>query len=98
MIRRPPRSTRTDTRLPYTTLFRSGGVLERGADDLGRVDDAGRDEVLVNLGLGVEAQRLVIAVDQLAGDDRAVPARILGDLAKRRLERAADDKIGRAHV
>src|SRR3546814_12539981 len=24
MIRRPPRSTRTDTLLPYTTLFRSG--------------------------------------------------------------------------
>src|SRR3546814_15854271 len=23
MIRRPPRSTRTDTRLPYTSLFRS---------------------------------------------------------------------------
>src|SRR3546814_15026431 len=30
MIRRPPRSTRTDTLFPYTTLFRShGGVLER---------------------------------------------------------------------
>src|SRR3546814_2513959 len=28
MIRRPPRSTRTDTRFPYTTLFRSSGVLE----------------------------------------------------------------------
>src|SRR3546814_2881433 len=26
MIRRPPRSTRTDTLLPYTTLFRSGTV------------------------------------------------------------------------
>src|SRR3546814_5653512 len=26
MIRRPPRSTRTDTRFPYTTLFRSLGV------------------------------------------------------------------------
>src|SRR3546814_4102165 len=26
MIRRPPRSTRTDTRFPYTTLFRSGLV------------------------------------------------------------------------
>src|SRR3546814_14172385 len=26
MIRRPPRSTRTDTLLPYTTLFRSIGV------------------------------------------------------------------------
>src|SRR3546814_19029735 len=24
MLRRPPRSTRTDTRFPYTTLFRSG--------------------------------------------------------------------------
>src|SRR3546814_8521876 len=26
MIRRPPRSTRTDTLFPYTTLFRSEGV------------------------------------------------------------------------
>src|SRR3546814_10378881 len=26
MVRRPPRSTRTDTRFPYTTLFRSGGT------------------------------------------------------------------------
>src|SRR3546814_5282851 len=26
MIRRPPRSTRTDTLFPYTTLFRSPGV------------------------------------------------------------------------
>src|SRR3546814_12136513 len=28
MIRRPPRSTRTDTLFPYTTLFRSGGDQE----------------------------------------------------------------------
>src|SRR3546814_20586604 len=27
MIRRPPRSTRTDTLFPYTTLFRSRGTL-----------------------------------------------------------------------
>src|SRR3546814_5655053 len=27
MIRRPPRSTRTDTLFPYTTLFRSTGPL-----------------------------------------------------------------------
>src|SRR3546814_9369524 len=27
MIRRPPRSTRTDTLFPYTTLFRSGGDI-----------------------------------------------------------------------
>src|SRR3546814_7035364 len=31
MIRRPPRSTRTDTLFPYTTLFRSK-LLPRGAD------------------------------------------------------------------
>src|SRR3546814_8642123 len=29
MIRRPPRSTRTDTRFPYTTLFRSAGGRSR---------------------------------------------------------------------
>src|SRR3546814_18243045 len=28
MIRRPPRSTRTDTLFPYTTLFRSGNAPE----------------------------------------------------------------------
>src|SRR3546814_19419007 len=27
MIRRPPRSTRTDTLFPYTTLFRSQGIV-----------------------------------------------------------------------
>src|SRR3546814_7320744 len=27
MIRRPPRSTRTDTLFPYTTLFRSPGAI-----------------------------------------------------------------------
>src|SRR3546814_2211558 len=27
MLRRPPRSTRTDTLFPYTTLFRSSGRL-----------------------------------------------------------------------
>src|SRR3546814_15338680 len=30
MIRRPPRSTRTDTLFPYTTLFRSRDVEEAG--------------------------------------------------------------------
>src|SRR3546814_10422298 len=29
MIRRPPRSTRTDTLFPYTTLFRSDGLWHR---------------------------------------------------------------------
>src|SRR3546814_15318959 len=29
MIRRPPRSTRTDTLFPYTTLFRSHELVQR---------------------------------------------------------------------
>src|SRR3546814_15238283 len=36
MIRRPPRSTRTDTLFPYTTLFRSLDPVReaRGADEV----------------------------------------------------------------
>src|SRR3546814_19854114 len=42
MIRRPPRSTRTDTLFPYTTRFRSEGKLQhRGGDD--QRDDADGD-------------------------------------------------------
>src|SRR3546814_17549811 len=38
MIRRPPRSTRTDTLFPYTTLFRSDpvGVILRQAEAVAR--------------------------------------------------------------
>src|SRR3546814_7992672 len=32
MIRRPPRSTRTDTLFPYTTRFRSVGLAARGGN------------------------------------------------------------------
>src|SRR3546814_9919498 len=34
MIRRPPRSTRTDTLFPYTTLFRSGRLSSAAARHL----------------------------------------------------------------
>src|SRR3546814_14533791 len=33
MIRRPPRSTRTDTLFPYTTLFRSTAITETRMPD-----------------------------------------------------------------
>src|SRR3546814_9672457 len=40
MIRRPPRSTRTDTLFPYTTLFRSEAVQQRQhADRRNRCED-----------------------------------------------------------
>src|SRR3546814_18802175 len=50
MIRRPPRSTRTDTLFPYTTLFRSiggGRILGGGGKRYGRrnaADAAEREE------------------------------------------------------
>src|SRR3546814_4066048 len=44
MIRRPPRSTRTDTLIPYTTFFRSSHPETRGAalSRPARLDRAGR--------------------------------------------------------
>src|SRR3546814_7152031 len=63
MIRRPPRSTRTDTLFPYTTLFRSQeelrlvdqnqAVAANGAED---VDDHVGEQTLS----GTEQQRLVV--------------------------------------
>src|SRR3546814_1185045 len=41
MIRRPPRSTRTDTLFPYTTLFRSqsaGATSLNGVNHIGTLD------------------------------------------------------------
>src|SRR3546814_12462784 len=40
MIRRPPRSTRTDTLFPYTTLFRSSG--KDGSRDAAIGEDASK--------------------------------------------------------
>src|SRR3546814_15787793 len=59
MIRRPPRSTRTDTLVPYTTLFRStrhAGLCEQGARRF-----VGRDE------LAQDARRAPAAPDVGAG-------------------------------
>src|SRR3546814_2144009 len=45
MIRRPPRSTRTDTLFPYTTLFRSPDEAMRMGDRIA-IMQAGRIEQL----------------------------------------------------
>src|SRR3546814_4297217 len=44
MIRRPPRSTRTDTLFPYTTLFRSDRAAGLRADDERAEASGGRDQ------------------------------------------------------
>src|SRR3546814_2289758 len=47
MIRRPPRSTRTDTLFPYTTLFRSGcGTANDIAANLG-ADVVDNDQIRI---------------------------------------------------
>src|SRR3546814_14372178 len=44
MIRRPPRSTRTDTLFPYTTLFRSPGAYPGvGAEERGQSESIARN-------------------------------------------------------
>src|SRR3546814_12316938 len=55
MIRRPPRSTRTDTLFPYPTLFRSvvGTAREQNQQNL----DAGRCDVYTNERGGLAASR-----------------------------------------
>src|SRR3546814_16356636 len=79
MVRRPPRSTRTDTLFPYTTLFRSGRRRcgGRGAQEQGGI---GRVELGVELGgeVGVGGRS---AGDEAEGD-AARPDRqryVLGD-------------------
>src|SRR3546814_10637889 len=66
MIRRPPRSTRTDTLFPYTTLFRSPGpwrqqaILGRGRWDADALRDIVRDYVVEALG----ADDAVLVIDE----------------------------------
>src|SRR3546814_8602322 len=56
MIRRPPRSTRTDTLFPYTTLFRSL-LLALGAQDFRRPHPFGLENVGALLALGLHLPR-----------------------------------------
>src|SRR3546814_16370170 len=51
MIRRPPRSTRTDTLFPYTTLFRSRWLYDRLFEPAtwNRAIDIALEQALINL-------------------------------------------------
>src|SRR3546814_15857340 len=72
MIRRPPRSTRTDTLCPYTTLFRSEQA------DLWRVGDSTFDieDVLLNRSPAGAAERLrPVRCDPAFGVESPLPAR-----------------------
>src|SRR3546814_12118169 len=87
MIRRPPRSTRTDTRLPYTTLFRSPIVDHRVAHrrfgfalmPVDRVGQRGRDHRAAGSGRIEPALRDQILIGEHHG--LAIDAENLGELA-----------------
>src|SRR3546814_19364766 len=108
MIRRPPRSTRTDTLFPYTTLFRSQMALRAVEEPLAE-QPAGADG---NLGLAdviARAQRVALRVKE----DQHALLLIFVQLRVQHRQRGCDDaarakepperqprqkQIGRAHV
>src|SRR3546814_7667007 len=104
MIRPPPRSTRTDTLFPYTTLFRSGLHVRRQETHV--VGLAERDAELAQDRVcrgDVEVQvRHHVLAHVLAARKLAVPARAEADaLGLVELVVAGidgGDEIGRAHV
>src|SRR3546814_18232896 len=76
MIPRPPRSTRTDTLFPYTTLFRSRGLREHLRGVIAAI--APHDSVERFEGLGVtviQAAARFTAPRELVAGETAVKAR-----------------------
>src|SRR5687768_2842714 len=67
-----------------------GSVLQRGARDLGRVDDALRDQIAVLLGLRVEAV-VALALEHLVQHHRRLGPGVVHDDAQRLLERLHHD-------
>src|SRR6478672_5481262 len=68
-----------------------GCILDRHANDLGRVDDALGDQVAVFAGLRVEAVGILVLFEDLADDDRAIFACVDRDLASGPGQRLPDD-------
>src|SRR3546814_18921247 len=91
MIRRPPRSTRTDTLFPYTTLFRSWAQVALGLRPLARIQTAldrlrrSPSERLAAEG-PAEVQPLIDAINALA------------DVREADLDRSEERRVGKECV
>src|SRR3546814_5355218 len=102
MIRRPPRSTRTDTLFPYTTLFRSHAACEPLDRKSRTAQRRSKKEVreiahhlaslrlLPKLGIDDDHRALAVAADRL----RSFAARLLHDLAQLGLGLAHGLRVG----
>src|SRR3546814_15982764 len=110
MIRRPPRSTRTDTLLPDTTRFRSGFPTRTDARSTGQAPGSRRiliveDEFMLALAIEEMVQEIgytvcdavATAPAAVAAAERHRPDVVLMDI---RLAQGTDgvEEIGRAHV
>src|SRR3546814_5842423 len=108
MIRRPPRSTRTDTLFPYTTLFRSG---LRTPAVKGTMDArAALRLLLADTGLQVaEADGYTITLNTIIPrDNRVASTGVVAQVAPPQAppqsqpqppaETTTESEIGRAHV
>src|SRR3546814_15499358 len=106
MIRRPPRSTRTDTLFPYTTRFRAAGEcgqleLDDGDEELDGEDEEGEhhdqpgedqhDDRYRVVEEGGEAEELASLLDQRIGGLEAGP----GDKAGSEEIAGAEAVVGR---
>src|SRR3546814_8150295 len=114
MIRRPPRSTRTDTLFPYTTLFRSaligcvGPIVRPAVFDPTHLDV----ERMRLLDLAAPAQEILLGDEGEAIDPAAEAIELDAELDLRRCNRLVVaigvnpefrlhpvfEEIGRAHV
>src|SRR3546814_11667392 len=91
MLRRPPRSTRTDTLFPYTTLFRSKAADK--ADDVRAIESKLRSQT----GVGRDGSAEHVHVHAIWGYDDLVLRHAPGEQIL--LHTSANDRncVGRAH-
>src|SRR3546814_13699534 len=81
IIRRPPRSTRTDTLFPYTTLFRSQRAEVPLAGDHGDADHGDGDAAVGRVAVGEVSPMALVASRWI------MVSAVLLIIARRRLDR-----------
>src|SRR3546814_6497541 len=89
MIRRPPRSTRTDTLFPYTTLFRSDDDRGSAAAEIAELVDL---EIAVIGDKPGQREGQAAALDRALETDFVILHRFLVELDPVREARGADEE------
>src|SRR3546814_16629073 len=98
MIRRPPRSTRTDTLFPYTTLFRSSNPVAESATGALTITDG---EIVGANGATFTTERvaLVSGDDQYTADARFAEAMMIEPRKQVELRhRSEERRVGKGCV